>query len=113
MKNLGTLIALQNRIDIMRKLMQDPEANAEILGVWAQRPSYSDAVLSAPLLYINGLDSEELVKQANGRDIDFVNYALVTLEAHRAAGVDPMALSREIMNQYGLNPTTWTYLQRL
>jgi len=112
---LGAAIAMQNRIDILRALEKNPEANAEIIAAWSHRPSFDSNVRSCPLLYIEGWKESELregLQQFSGATRDVVEYALATLEAHRAAGIEPMALSNEVMAEYDISAPAWNQLLR-
>lgn len=115
LQHLGAAIALQNRIDVLRKLEENPEANSTILQEWRARPTYDNNLRSAPLLYIEGWSSEELEKALedfSGSTYDVVDYALTALRAHEAAGIEPMALSEKWMKLYDINPQAWNRLLR-
>ena len=112
---LGAAIAMQNRIDVLRALEKNPEANADILAAWSHRPSYDSNIRSYPLLYVDGWSEEELrqhLDQFTGATREVVEYALTTLAAHRAAGIDPMTLSSKWMAEYGISPEAWNQLLR-
>lgn len=112
---LGAAIAMQNRIDVLRALEKNPEANADILAAWSHRPGYDSNIRSYPLLYVDGWSEEELrqhLDQFTGATREVVEYALTTLAAHRAAGIDPMTLSSKWMAEYGISPEAWNQLLR-
>ena len=112
---LGAAIAMQNRIAIIRALEKNPEANAEIIDVWGHRPSYDANMRSYPLIYVDGWSEDELrghLDQFSGATRNVVEYALMTLDAHRAAGIDPMALSNKWMTEYGISAPAWNQLLR-
>jgi len=116
LQNLGAAIALQNRIDILLALEKNPEANAELIESWSIRPSYDTNLRSAPLLYIDGWSEEDLVKALDdftGNSAQIVQYAILTHKAHKAAGIDPMALSDKWMTDYSIDPVVWNRLIRL
>lgn len=114
---LGLAIALQNRIDVLEALEKDPEKNAEIIEQWKHRTAYDSTIRSIPLLYIN----EYTIDHLESSKADFegtsyysvVDYAIQTLRAHEAAGIDPLAISEQWMKAYGLNPDSWTRLLRI
>lgn len=115
LQNLGAAIALRNRIDVLRSLEKNPEANAEIIAEWAPRASFDATLRSAPLLYISGFDANELADMAkdySGSTLRMIEYAQLVLKAHQAAGVDPMATSKKWMDEYGINPQSWNQLLR-
>ena len=112
---LGALIAMQNRIATLRSLEKDPEGNAEIIAGWAARPTFDAMMRSTPLIYIQGFDEADLMPQMqnySGSTRAVFEYALKTLEAQRAAGIDPMALSNQWMTDYGIDPFAWNTLLR-
>ena len=116
LQHLGAAIALQNRIDVLTALEQNPEANAELIAAWAARPSYDTNLRSAPLLYIDGWSEDDLVealKDFSGNSAAIVQYAILTSKAHKAAGIEPMALSHKWMNDYGIDPSAWNRLIRI
>ena len=116
LQHLGAALALQNRIDVLTALEKNPEANAELLAAWAVRPSYDTNLRSAPLLYIDGWSEEDLTEALGdftGNSADIVRYAILTTQANKAAGIDPMALSRKWMADYGIDAAAWNRLIRL
>ena len=114
---LGAAIALQNRINVLRELEKDPEANAELLAEWAPRGSYDQLMRSVPVMYITGWslpEVEKAIAEYSGSSYAGVlEYAAETLRAHQAAGIDPMALSEQWMAAYDLNAPAWNRLIRL
>jgi len=112
---LGAAIAIQNRINVLRALEKNPEANAEILAEWSPRASFDATIRSVPVLYITGLDSDKVADMANdysGATLRMIEYAQLALKAHKAAGIDPMALSNKWMQEYGITPQDWNRLLR-
>ncbi|MDE6300272.1 MAG: DUF2723 domain-containing protein [Muribaculaceae bacterium] len=112
---LGAMIAMQNRIETLAALEKNPEANAEIIEEWSVRPSYDALMRSTPLLYIQGFTEEDLTPQLanySGSTRQVFEYALSTLKAQRAAGLDPMAISNAWMQEYDIQPFAWNTLLR-
>ncbi len=112
---LGAAIALQNRIAVLEGLEKNPQANAELLEQWRSRPGYDALMRSTPVLYISGWSQPDLEKAINdysGSTRDVMNYALLTLRAHKAAGVKPMAISDKVMADYGIDANSWSHLLR-
>ena len=113
---LGAAIALQNRINVLRELLKNPGENAEIIEEWQTRGSYDQMMRSTPLLYITGWTADDieasLPDYENTSYKNVLEYALLTLRAHEAAGIDPMAISRKWMNEYGLTEANWNRLIR-
>ena len=111
---LGAAIALQNRINVLRALEKDKEANREIIAEWAPRGSYDQLIRSTPLVYISGwklADIEASIPDYAGTSYENVlRYAVNTLRAHEAAGIDQMELSNEWMARYDLSPQSWNML---
>ena len=108
---LGTGVQMLNRIAVLRKLQENPEANAEVLAAWAERTA-SDMSSYVPIfLYVQGWSAEELdnlIAQYGPSDSAIFQAALRTLEAHKAAGIEPMALSNELAKKYGFTIADWT-----
>ena len=96
--NLGTAVQMLNRIAVLRKLQENPEANAEILASWAERTADDMNAMLPVMLYIDGYTRaqlEEVLPQAGMQSAPVLHAALLTLAAHEAAGIEPMALSHE------------------
>ena len=109
--NLGTAVQMLNRIAILRKLQENPEANAELLASWAERTADDMNAMIPVMLYIDGYTRaqiEEVLPQAGGQSAAVLNAALRTLAAHEAAGIEPMALSNELAKQYGFDINVWS-----
>ncbi len=110
---LGLAIALQNRIHVLEQLEKNPEANAQILAAWAHRPSLDTSIRFTPLVYVTPYTQQQLFEsreQFYGGQRESIEEALLTLDAHNAAGIDPMKLSQEVMLQYGIDPQAWIHL---
>lgn len=101
---LATLLALQNRINVLRTLEGKPE-QAELLSLWKARGAYDLHPNLAIMLYVDGVTEAQLTEMmpnVDGASRQLVQSALTTLEAHRAAGIEPMALTIEVAGMYGL-----------
>ena len=115
MQYLSAALALQNRIDVLRALEKDPEANAELISTFGPRGSYDATMRSAPLLYVEGWDEADLessLSSLSGSTRRVVEYALQLMHANKVAGIDPMARSNEWMQQYDINQQAWNQLLR-
>lgn len=113
---LGAGVALLNRIEVLRALeAKGDEASADMITRWAKRPDLDPMLRSLPLIYINGYGIDDLrgsLDKFSGSQRTSVETALLTLEAHKAAGVPPMRLSETIMAEYDIDPAAWNQLLR-
>lgn len=102
---LASLIALKNRINVLKALESKPD-QAELLSSWKRRGSYDLNLNLAIMLYADGMDEARLSDMLPGLDGSYrqlVSSALSTLEAHRVAGIAPMALTDSLAAEYGFN----------
>lgn len=110
---LAALIAMQNRLDILEALERNPVANAEILDTWAQRTAYDLHPTVSLLIYAHGVDIPELQNElamSSGSTAMLLQAAITNLQASKAAGIDPMALSRKTAEKYGFDIAAWANL---
>ena len=108
-------IALLNRIEVLTALEKNPEANAEILAAWATRTNVSNQPEVGDLSYLKGASAAELRRELptyDGIAHQLVQSAIDNLDAHAAAGVDPMKLTNAIVQQYHLDIPAWMNLLR-
>ena len=104
---LATLIAVRNRINVLRSLEGEPD-QAELLSEWKTRGTYDLHPQLAVMLYIDGVSDAELMNMINsvdGASRQLVQSALSTLQAHRAAGIEPMTLTNDVARKYGFDLT--------
>ena len=111
---LGEAIALKNRAAILAakpEILTNPEyadmrRSLEVLGLEAD-------LRLAPLVFIQGYDyatlENELPSFSDKQQIVIRN-AMALLKANEAAGIDPMAVSRELMDRYGFSAAEWNYV---
>ena len=113
---LGMVVGLQNQMDVVEKLAKMPEKK-ELLDAVRERLQLEYALRVFPLLYVDGYDEAD-IRTASGvdastptADLPPVAYeSAVLLEAHKAAGIDPMARTSEIEKKYGVDRRAWGQL---
>ena len=115
MQYLGEAVALKNRIDILRakpEIATDP-AYADALGAIAA--GLETDLRIAPLIYVEGYKAEELERELETfaeSQRPVLRAAIAMLGANAAAGVDPMAYSRDLMTRHGLTAAQWQQVLR-
>ena len=113
MQYLGEAVALRNYIDILRN---KPEIATDSLYA-AELAAISDGLDTdlrvAPLIFIEGYtvaELEEGLESFNDDQRAVIEAAIAILRANEAAGTDPMAFSRDLMDRYGFSAAQWQSL---
>lgn len=114
MSYLAEAVAILNRCAIIKAdptLLDDPSLgsvwltanNMEIQTDWAV----------APIIYIGGYGAQELAEELpnySSEDQGLIAKAMQLLELHERSGVDPMAISNDLMQRYGFTTQQWVAL---
>ena len=113
--NLSVVIGLLNRIAVLRVLEQDPDLNSDFIEVWAPRSSADLHTLLVQMLYIEGYSADDIrdvIDEYSGNSRVILEAAVATLDAHDAAGIEPMAMTEQIIADYGINHDAWSQMVR-
>lgn len=116
MSYLGEAVVLSNRIAMLKAepaLLDDPDYAEKWEDV--NKSDISDDLLIAPILYINGYTAEDILQEYDlysFEDRMILDDALSTLALHERTGIATMALSEELMQEYGFTAEQWGRLHR-
>ncbi|MDE6271220.1 MAG: DUF2723 domain-containing protein [Muribaculaceae bacterium] len=110
---LGMVVGLQNQMDMVEKLAKDP-AQAELLAKVRERLPMEYALRVFPLVYVDGYSAADMRRAAGAdestatADLPAVAYeGALLLDAHKAAGIDPLARTGELEKKYGIDRHSW------
>ena len=114
---LGMAVGLLNQMDLVEKLTSMPDRTPEqdaLLADVRERLPLEYALRVYPLLYVDGYTVSDLAKAAGVNDVtdvrtlpEVAREGALLLEAFEAAGMDPMARTRDIENTYGFSREEW------
>ncbi len=113
--NLAVVIGLLNRIEVLRALEKNPEANADMIAKWAPRTSADLHPFLVSMVYVDGSNADELtsvLSEYGSTGNTILQSALATINAHKAAGIDQHDLTNKIISDYGINVAAWSQLLR-
>ena len=115
---LGMVVGMQNQMDVVEKLRNMPERTPEqqqLLDAVGERLPMEYALRVFPLLYVDGYSVDDLRKAAGAHaDAEIGSLPPVALEgammleAHKTAGVDPLARTKDIEDKYGVDRADWS-----
>ncbi len=119
---LGVAAALSNRIDILRArpdIVADPDKADEL--EFFRSISLDDDLRIAPVIYVEDYTVSDIEAELNDPEYgprmpaatrNILNKAAELLRASEAAGVDPQALPRRVMDKYGFTRQQWSDVSR-
>ncbi|MCM1066191.1 MAG: DUF2723 domain-containing protein [Muribaculaceae bacterium] len=111
---LGEALALKNRAAILAarpELLSDPAHAAELNAL--RDFSLETDLRIAPLVFVQGYDYGTLAAEVESFPASqqaVIRKAMQLLELNAAAGIDPMADSRALMQKYDFTPAQWEYV---
>ncbi len=106
---LASAIGMLNRIRMLRTLEKKP-GSEEILARWAARAPYDSHPRVDELIYMHAVplaDLRESLDSYNGIERSIIEAAIRTLEAHEAAGINPMDVTNEVLGKYNIALPAW------
>jgi hypothetical protein len=106
---LNTVLALKNRIALIRKLPEDSELHEQLL----VRPEFEIDLRLAPMIYIDNVDLATIAKHKDsfsGSEAYVLQEAELLLNAHKAAGIDTHAYTNQLAKQYNIDLNRWLHL---
>jgi hypothetical protein len=110
---LGAVLALKNRISVLRALEKKADVPEDIMETVKTRPEFEDDLRVAPLIYIESFTKADMQKQRDsfsGAQAMVVDQAMSMLEAHEYAGVEPHKFTDELAKRYKIDVNRWIRL---
>ena len=111
---LGEALAVKNQAEILAAdpaLLADPARQADLDTLRGM--TLETDLRITPLIFIQGYDYDTLAAEVASfpeSQQKVIRSAMELLRINKAAGVDPMAASRRLMDKYAFTPAEWNYV---
>ena len=111
---LGEALAVKNQAEILAAdpaLLADPARQADLYTLRGM--TLETDLRITPLIFIQGYDYDTLEAEVASfpeSQQKVIRSAMELLRINKAAGVDPMAASRRLMDKYAFTPAEWNYV---
>lgn len=111
MQYLAEAVALRNFTDVLSAMPEATEEQKDII----RMTSFEGDLNIAQFIYVDPLSLDELQKQASqveDQSRRLIDQIIDIMTLNKDAGVDPMAFSRKLMDEYGFTAQQWAALTR-